>query len=392
MIDHVPVQTSWIRPPNQAAIRRQKSFSNPANQNDPLVKGGCQLSKRAENDQSDLTKNAAHDTDAVVYRRNHPYEPPFVLLLATVFCSLFALVGNSLHTQAIALNQDGLNLTLKTCLTLLTLLFLHLIIRRRTHDSLASCILLLASSYTTQEAWRSIDQSIALTLFAMLLWILDRAFASYMNYKGELAPNQKTDLRWLSCVMPTIATWWFLQSDYFVGMVASTCVMMGTTFAVHLSNTRAQNFVTTLVWIVSASLLLAVGLPFAQLSLLSTSYLMLMIASILVSRKEKNLAESLTSLLLVALYLTQFTSPAYLIIALTAWTSPHLRNACRQIQSWVTDLWQRRQTRSPANRLETWTKSSIATHAFVRNNRWLHVLLAAVCYWFAVLVLFSFFN
>ncbi|GEM_PF-1926672 len=331
------------------------------------------------------------DSDAVVYRCEHLHEPPLVLLLAAALCSLFALVGNHLNSQTIDYSDDISGISLKSCLALLWLCFLHLIIRRRTHDSLASCILLIASSYAVQNAWRSLDQSITLTLFTGLLWILDQAFANHLNYKGHSQLSRTTNQHWLMCEIPIVAAWSIVQRDFLIGILIPVLFQTGKSIAAPSLKLKHNSLTIQLYFTTCTLLWMLLGAFVAELPPISIGLSFLLMVSILLSKKPKDLVESFAVAILVTMSLAKVIAVDYLVVALTAWASPHLRSACQQIQSFLSACWPKNLEPASATNTPIWTKSSIATHAFVRNNRWLHLWLTAVCYWFAVLVFFCFF-
>lgn len=434
-----------------------------------------------------------------IYAAGHPYEPPALLLVLAFLCSLFLLTPNAadpdlwghvrygsdvlasgeihgtttysylaqghrwINHENIAewvmgwvgthFGGPGLMIS-KLLLAGLTLCLLHLIIRRRTYDSLASCILLVGGAWAMRYYWGTRPQIFSFACFALLLFVLDRSFAAYYAYRRsgerserETASPNATALHsinwpWLWTVVPVTIIWTNSHGGFIVGVAVT-----GSLLAARIWQTSVQRWRESISpksgaqWRQPILGMAAIGLVVLAATLINpygtelwhwisgslgkarpeilewaawdfsppgqrvAYFVGPLLCAILVSKKPKDYAEFFVLALLTWQSLKHMRHTPFLVMALMAWSAPHLRSACRTLQGWVMQWYQQQlHSQTPAASLAadgcTANASSVngssvkrvagvptsATHLWVRRSWAIQAGLLGACCWFGYLL------
>lgn len=396
-----------------------------------------------------------------LFQARNPFEPPVILLLAAFLCSLYLLAPNAadpdlwghvrygwdairqgqIHQTTtysylaedyrwinhetlaelamgwIGTHAGGPGLMLmKVGLAAYTLILLHLIIRRRTLDSLASCILLVGGAWAMRYYWGTRPQLFSFACFATLLFLLDQAFAHWYRYRtlssddpeiqrGGPPSSVRIGWGWLAMTPLVIAVWTNSHGGFVVGLVILGGTLLGRMIQRYWSSdtfpTRSLAgmavigflaLLATLVTPYGTELLrwIAMSLgqhrpeilewgpwdasPFGQRLLW---FVGLAGATFVVSRKPRDWVEIGLLALLTWQSMKHMRHSPFLVMALMAWGAPHLRNTCRLIQSTLTRL-------IPDHHPESST--TLVTHHRVRTSPLATLAGGALCVWFSILL------
>lgn len=399
-----------------------------------------------------------------LFQRRNPYEPPVVWLLAAFLGSLFLLLPNNVDPDLwghvrygwdsiqqgtihrtttysyLAEGQTWINheslaewtmgfvahwgggpglMIMKATLAAWTLLLLHLIIRRRTLDSLASCILLVGGAWAMRYYWGTRPQIFSFACFATLLFCLDQAFASWFHYRSSPETDTNTpesrqphlNWAWLALVPLILATWTNAHGGFVVGLAVVLTVLAGrwlqlyriektlpVSTGIGLFAVAALAVTSTLLtpygfelwmWIANA-----LGQPRPEIlewgpwdlspaGVRLIYFVVPMALAFLISRKSKDWLEIALLAVLTWQSIKHMRHAPFLVMAIMAWGAPHLRNACRWLQATVQEHLIPALPQSPTPPATT---QPLPTHRWVRGSRLSTVVGLVLCFWFAMLL------
>lgn len=393
-----------------------------------------------------------------LFQRTNPYEPPVLVLLAAFLCSLFLLLPNAADPDLwghVRYGQDAIEegtihstttysylaeghrwinhesvaewvmgwvgthaggsglMILKTLMASATLLLLHLVVRRRTLDSLASCILLLGGAWAMRYYWGTRPQMFSFLGYATLLFVLDQAFARWYAYKSstEEEPDKRIHWTWLIPIPLVLMIWVNSHGGFVVGLAVTGFLLAGRGVqllgtggptnrkaALGLSLIVVLSCLATLINPYGSQLLLwmlsSLGQPRPEIlewgpwDISSPAgqrllwFVVPMTFALAISRKPKDLVELAVMGILLWQSIKHMRHSPFLVMSLMVWGAPHVRNTCRWLQSTLHHVLPKAELAPTAT-----TTSEIPTHDWVRASRLTWWGAAGLCLWFATLII-----